>query len=196
LNTSDSKGPLIIVIGGAAGVGKTSVAKALCAELDITHRLGSGFIREIAKAFISPQENAFLYNYSFRPHIYIAPFENLWKQSEVIKDSMNLCINRAFSEGTSLLIEGVNIIPGLLDTKYVSLGIILTIDNYDRHFEMIAGKTHSKRNISRDDFEKVREVQDEFKKAAHINGWPVIEAGSTDNVVKTVRNLLKDREKR
>lgn len=41
--------PLVILIGGAAGTGKTSLAKKLCAELNIAHRLGSGFIREIAK---------------------------------------------------------------------------------------------------------------------------------------------------
>ena len=94
------KHPIIILIGGAAGVSKTSLAKLLCSKLDIAHRLGSGFIREIAKSFISPEENLFLYNYSFRPHIDITPFENLLKQSEVIKDAMERCMKRAYNEGT------------------------------------------------------------------------------------------------
>ena len=71
--------PLIILIGGAAGTGKTSTAKSLCNQLDIAHRLGSGFIREIAKSFVPKNEQPFLYNFSFRPHVDISPFENLYQ---------------------------------------------------------------------------------------------------------------------
>lgn len=189
---SSVDGPLIILIGGAAGTGKTSLAKALCAELDIVHRLGSGFIREIAKSFVSTDENTFLYNYSFRPHIDVSPFENLYKQSEVIKDAIERCMKRAFDEGTPLLIEGVNVIPGLLDTKYASLSVVLTVEDYDRHFEMIISKTHFKRKISKVDFQKVRWIQDDFKKAAHTHAWPVIDVGANDNVTEIIKDLLKN----
>ena len=185
--------PIIILIGGAAGTGKTSVAKSLCAEMGIAHRLGSGFVREIAKSFISLEQNPFLYNYSFRPHIDITPFENLYKQSEVIKDPMDGCIKRAFHEGTSLVIEGVNIIPGLMFTKNVSLSVVLTVEDYDRHFNMITGKTHFKRGISEKDFQKIRLVQDDFKKIARANGWPIIDVGTTDYVVGTIKRLLKEK---
>jgi len=185
--------PTIILIGGAAGTGKTSIAKSLCAEMGIAHRLGSGFIREIAKSFVSLEENPFLYNYSFRPHIDITPFENLCKQSEVIKDAMERCIKRAFDEGTSLVIEGVNIIPGLVDNKYASFSVVLTVDDYERHFRMITGKTHVKRSISKEDFNNARLIQNDFKKVGQVNAWPIIDVGPKENSLDTFKTLIKER---
>ena len=183
--------PLIILIGGAAGTAKTSIAKQLCMEFDIAHRLGSGFIREISKSFVTPEENRFLYNYSFRSHIDISPFENLYKQSEVFTDAMNRCIKRAYDEGTSLVIEGVNVIPGLIDTTHVSLAVVLRTNDYNMHMEMISGKTHFKRKISESDFSKVREIQDSFCKKAIENDWPIVETGINDGHMKIIRNLIE-----
>ena len=39
----------IILIGGVAGTGKTSIARKICNDYNIDHRLGTGFIREIVK---------------------------------------------------------------------------------------------------------------------------------------------------
>jgi 2-phosphoglycerate kinase len=182
--------PIIILLGGAAGTSKTTLSKMLVHELDIAHRLGSGFIREIAKGFVGREENPFLYNYSFKPHIEISPFENLHKQSDVLTPSMELCIKRGFNEGTSLIIEGVNVIPGLISKKYVSLSAVLAVKDFDQHYEMITGKTHFKRSISSEDFKKVRSIQDEFVKRAEINGWDVI---YIDESIEATIQKIKDK---
>ena len=41
----------IILIGGASGCAKTSTSKDISFDLNITHRIGSGFVREMAKNF-------------------------------------------------------------------------------------------------------------------------------------------------
>ena len=89
--------PIIILIGGAAGTAKTSTGKVICQEFDIAHRLGSGFLREYSKGFVSKEDNAYLYNYSFKPHDDSSPFSNLYYQSEVLKNGINLCINNRCS---------------------------------------------------------------------------------------------------
>jgi len=185
--------PIIVLIGGAAGTGKTSLANSLCAELDIAHRLGSGFIREIAKSFVSFEENRFLYNYSFRPHINVTPFENLYKQSEVIKDAMERCMKRALDEGTSVVIEGTAVIPGLLDTAKASLSVLLTVSDYERHFEMIKGKTHFKRKVSENDFHMIRLIQEDLKKVALNNCWSIIDVASTKKLSNQVKAMLAKR---
>ena len=185
------KDPLIILIGGAAGTAKTSIGKEICNELNIAHRMGSGFIREAAKSFITRNNNPYLYNYSFSPHNDLSPFENLYKQSECINDAMELCISRAFNEGTSLLIEGVNVIPGLISTKNVSLNIIFSVDDFDKHLEMISGKTHFKREISDLDFKNVRKIQEDFKNRAEIYKWPIINLSSKDDIIFEIKSMLK-----
>jgi len=192
MNTNLSQTTTVLLLGGAAGTGKTSLARTLCSELEITHRLGSGFIREVAKSFVSSEENAFLYNYSFRPHLDISPFENLRRQSEILANAMRLCMKRACEEGTSLLIEGVHVIPGLFDTDYFTLGAVLTVESYKQHFQMIQGKTHSKRRISEDDFHKIRGIQEDFKVAARASGWPLIDVGSSSSIADIVRTILEN----
>lgn len=189
---TDTNNPLIILIGGAAGTGKTSLARRLCAELHITHRLGSGFIREIAKSFVSMEQNTYLYNYSFRPHINIPPFENLYKQSEVIKSPIEACIKRAHDEGTSLVIEGVNVIPGLIDAELVTLFVVLTVENYNEHFKMIQGRAHLQRKIGVEDFEKVRLIQEEFKRAAEEKGYPILDlCAERNSVIDYIKKLIR-----
>lgn len=183
--------PLIILIGGAAGTGKTSLAKRLSHELNIAHRLGSGFMREIAKSFISKEQNAYLYNYSFRPHTDISPFENLYKQSEAIKAPIEACIKRAYDEGTSIIIEGVNIIPGLINAELATLFVILTVEDYDRHLEMICGKTHFQRQIDEKDFDRVRMIQEDFKRAAMQNRLPILDIGAADDAIDSIKELIK-----
>jgi 2-phosphoglycerate kinase len=184
------KDPLIIIVGGAAGTAKTSNGKIICNELNISHRLGSGFMREAAKSFVSIDNNPYLYNYSFSPHDNSPPFENLYNQSKVINNSMELCIDRAFREGTSLLIEGVNVIPGLINTKHVTLSVIFTVNNFDQHYEMITGKSHFKRKISKSQFTKVREIQDCFEEKAKSNKWPIIDLSGYINIINNIKELI------
>lgn len=42
----------IILIGGAAGVGKSTLSKKLMTKEKIVHKIGTGFVREMAKSFI------------------------------------------------------------------------------------------------------------------------------------------------
>ena len=47
----------IILIGGASGTSKTTSSRDISVKLNIAHRLGSGFVREMAKYFIPKDEN-------------------------------------------------------------------------------------------------------------------------------------------
>ena len=70
-------------------------------------------------------------------------------------EPMESSIKRAFNEGTSLIIEGVNIIPGMISEKHISKKIILYVENEGFHRNMVLGKTHSKRRISDIDVDKM-----------------------------------------
>ena len=187
------KDPTIVLIGGAAGTGKTTIANKLCTELSISHRLGSGFIREIARSFVPKKEAPALYTYSFRPTEKISPFENLCRQSAVIKKAVEACIRRAYDEGTSIVIEGVNIIPGLINPGLTTLFAVLSVNDPKMHKEMICGQTHLKRRISETDFTAVREIQDDFIKVSGENGVPVVDITDIDDTTKRMIKMINDR---
>tara|TARA_Y100000768_G_C23979525_1_gene684937 strand:+ start:838 stop:1428 length:591 start_codon:yes stop_codon:yes gene_type:complete len=192
-NKKNNQEPIIILIGGAAGTSKTTNGNIICKHYEVNHRMGSGFMREAAKSFISKDQNPYLYNYSFSPHDNTSPFNNLYKQSESLKDPIERCIKRAYSEGTSLLIEGVNVIPGLIDSDHVKFKCIFTVDDYDQHENMITGKTHFKRKITKEQFGRVREIQDNFKILANQNDWSIIDLSGSTDIIKKIKEQIRMR---
>ena len=166
----------IILISGASGVAKSSTSKKLSELYNITHRIGSGFVREMAKSFISEEDEPSLYRYSFYQDSKISAFENLYSQSAIIQPMMQLAINRAYREGTGLIVEGVNVIPGLTLMHYQEIqSIVLYVEDEAKHFDMINGDTHANRHVSKQQLKLVRDIQHVLiQRAAEFN-WPAID---------------------
>jgi 2-phosphoglycerate kinase len=181
----------IILIGGTSGTSKTSTSRDISCEFDIAHRIGSGFVREMAKHFISKDESPSLYEYSYIPINNMTPFQNLYSQSEIIEPMINLSIKRAFNEGTSIIVEGVNIIPGLSEYKEVTDKIILYVEDEETHFEMIHGSTHENRSVSMQNFLNVRKIQSEFINRARDYEWNIFDI----TVVKNINSLVDNKKK-
>ncbi len=69
----------LILIGGTAGTGKTSLARKVSSRFSIDHRLGTGFVREIVKSQTNEKEEPSLYTFTFQT---TDPVQNLIKQSQ------------------------------------------------------------------------------------------------------------------
>jgi len=180
---------MIILIGGVAGTGKTSLARKLCEEYEIDHRLGTGFIREIVKCEKGLK--------TLDCHTYLIstmqPYNHLAKQTDLMKESINACIDRADREGTDLVIEGNHCLPWVIDNPKVTHSVILYIDNENVHKSMVRGKTHSKREITEEEFGRIREMQESILYLAETNGTPYIEvSGGLFETLKNVKGIIND----
>jgi 2-phosphoglycerate kinase len=144
-------------------------------KYNIIHKLGSGFIREMAKAFILKKNNKNLYSHSFETNLK-NPIQNLYLQSVPLKKMFQNAINRANREGTSMVIEGVNIIPGLMEFDYVDAKILLIVKNEKQHFEMLKkNNTHKLRKVDEKYFENIRAIQDQLIIRAKRYNWKIID---------------------
>tara|TARA_B100000963_G_scaffold289850_1_gene259478 strand:+ start:10173 stop:10688 length:516 start_codon:yes stop_codon:yes gene_type:complete len=169
------KKPKIIVIGGATATSKSTFSFELMKKHKIVHKLGSGFIREMAKNFYKKKKFPTLYNHSYQG-IYDKPFQNLYEQSKPLKKMIHLAIKRANREGTSIIIEGVNLIPGLTEFKEVSKKYMMVIKNEKKHLNRILkNKTHLNRKVSNTDFKKIRKIQEILILRATKYNWNIIE---------------------
>ena len=167
----------IILIGGASGATKSSFSYQLMRKHNIIHKLGSGFIREMAKSFISKKKNLNLYTHSFETNLR-NPIKNLLLQSIPLKRMFKNAINRANREGTSIIIEGVNIIPGLTEFKDIDEKILLIIKDERKHLNLINNnKTHKLRKVDTKHFKNIRLIQDELIKRAKKYNWKIIDRG-------------------
>ena len=178
----------IILIGGASGTGKTFLAKNLSRELNFHHTLGSGFVRQICREFISFEQNPYLHSYSFERSLDIKGYSLLKAQSEPMVEPIKSCINRAKNEGTKIIIEGVNILPCLYSDTEVDLKLVLNNFDEKMHNQMISGKSHEKRKVTSQDFENTRNIQEDFIKDGLKHKWHIIDSSTAfDKVIDILR---------
>ncbi|MDA9651255.1 hypothetical protein N9T16_01045 [Pelagibacteraceae bacterium] len=166
-----------ILIGGASGVAKSTQAMQICKNNNIVHKIGSGFIREIVRNFISHKTSPALHEYSFGTlEKHSEPYQLLKEQSRQLVEPTLRCLVRAKNEGTSIVIEGVNILPSLYNDFKTEKKYVLYVEDKKKHWEMINGDTHKDRTITRDQFLKVREIQESFKQDAIKFKWQLVES--------------------
>lgn len=178
----------IILLGGAAGTGKTTVAEELCRKMNFTHRLATGFIRETLRTATNNKVlDSHTFSVSDKP-----PFDHLLEQTKNMKDAINACINRCSKEGTSFILEGSNLIPGFIDNKNVTLSIMLYVDDYDTHRQMVDGKSHAKRRVSDEEFERTREIQSKLMELAKKHDVTMIDGSQElSKIIDTIGKMLK-----
>lgn len=150
----------IILIGGAPGTGKTTLAKRLSNWYDINYIISTAFLRESLGIDSD-------YTYSK-----ISSYDNLFKQFGNMKVALDRCINKSQREGVSLIIEGAHVLPWEFDINNQMLhndSIILHVDDYDTHYKM-TNSSHPNRIISEDEFDRIRGIQDKLvEQAKHYN---------------------------
>ncbi len=151
----------IVLIGGTAGTGKSTLARELAWEMRFDHRLGTGFLREVAKTYHSIETAPDLYTFTFRAQ---KPIDHMVAQARVLKPAIDACIARARNEGTSLVIEGNHLIPALYRDAPVDLYIVLTAPDAPEHQARLHGQSHARRRLSESDFANVRRI-DEYLRA-------------------------------
>jgi 2-phosphoglycerate kinase len=147
----------VILIGGTAGTGKTTLARQLCQTLDIDHRMSTGFVREILSDSMDEAMCPLLLVHTLQAR---DPVAVLVEQAHILKRSVNVCIQRAQREGTSLIMEGNHLIPELYHNINCDLYLILAAPSPDEHRQRLAGSTHAKRTLSEADIERARAIDE------------------------------------
>jgi 2-phosphoglycerate kinase len=202
--------PLIILVGGTTGVGKSTLATQIAHRLGITRVASTDTVRQVMRAFFAPdlmpeiQYSSFEAGAAVRiplPATSDAVQAGFIEQARGIAVGVNAIIDRAITEAQRTIIEGVHIVPGFLDrrrwSEAVVLEVVLAIRDFERHrshFYVREWETDGIRPLRRyiSNFEKIRTVQDYILAQADKQGVPVLENVSIDQTVKAVMTQVLD----
>ena len=202
--SSRAKGdrPLIILLGGAPGTGKTTIANVLLEELGLSHHLSTGFIRA-SIAHLLPEQDALL----LRHHTYDAYkalpdgasthrsplLQGAVQQSLLLRSSVETCIKRAHRDGIEMVLEGSHFIPGILDPGIVGARLLCIMDVPDREElkRRALSPAHSRRRLSEEQLERLVQLQDEILALARIHNQPVIVNDDLTKGLDQIRSLVR-----
>jgi 2-phosphoglycerate kinase len=197
--------PIILLVGGATGTGKSTVATEAAYRLGITRVTSTDFVRQTMRAFFSQE---------FMPSIHYSSFEaaaglrepeqaedpviaGFLEQTRNVLVGVRASIERALEEGWSMVLVGVHLVPGMLPRIDGALVVqcVLAIDDEEEHSTHFmvrdAGleglRPHAKYLDRLDD---IRRVQDHIVGRAHRHRVPVITNTDMRSATDAVLDLV------
>ena len=193
--------PIVILVGGATGTGKSTVATEIAYRLGITRVTSTDFVRQTMRAFFSDE---------FMPAIHYSSFEagdafpdaddplvtGFLEQSRDVLVGVVASIERALQEGWSMVLEGVHLVPGMLPAQLPDALVVpcmLSIEDETAHAQhFFARDAGSQRPTAKylDRFAEIRRLQDYLVERAEREGVPVIENESADEATAAVAELV------
>jgi 2-phosphoglycerate kinase len=192
--------PIIVLIGGATGTGKSTVATEVAYRLGITRVTSTDFVRQTMRAFLTRK---------FMPSIHYSSFEvpsddelgdvvtGFAEQTRNVLIGVRALIDRALQEGWSLVLEGVHLVPGMLPPVEGAMVVhcVLAIEDRERHeahFWVRDARSEGLRPVQKylDALDDIRLLQDFIVERARSSGAPVVENASIELSIGTVMELV------
>jgi 2-phosphoglycerate kinase len=193
--------PIVILVGGATGTGKSTVATEIAYRLGITRVTSTDFIRQTMRAFFS---------HEFMPSIHYSSFEaglavpeaddplvaGFLEQSRQVLVGARASLDRALQEGWSMVLEGVHLVPGLLPSaleETLVTACVLKIEDetaHAQHFFTRDAGTDRPMAKYLDRFGEIRRLQDFIVGRAEREGVQVIENDSAERSTRAVAELV------
>lgn len=203
--------PLVILIGGATGVGKSTIATQLAARLGVVRVVATDAIREVMRAMLSEELMPTLHVSSFQADKALreppgkatdALIVGFREQTAAVSVGIDALIERAAAEGTSIVIEGAHVVPGFFDVqahadRILAVPFVVGVEDEEHHLSHFAAREDAfgTRPAARytEGFEGIRRIQRYVKSQALAHGVPVIPNYSFDQSIAAVIDLVMER---
>lgn len=204
--------PIIILLGGVTGIGKSTLATQLAKRLDIRSIMGTDLIREVMRLVISVDLMPTLHSSSY---IAFKEIENrtlpslsptilgFEEQARKVVTGVEAVITQAIKDNDIMIIEGVHLMPGILRSMLVSSANVIQLQLY-----LEDEQEHMSRLIRREKaairstayskyFSEIREIQDYLVSLSKKFKIPRIEVSDDEAaVVDIINEIWQELQKR
>jgi len=200
--------PIIILISGTTGVGKSTIASMLASRLNIHYVIGTDIIREVFRKVLSKELFPSLHTSTYMawkelkryiPPTYSREILGYEEQAKLVTVGIEAISQRAFVEGISMVIEGVHISPNLIAKEFLgnlnTIFMFLNLKDEKVHRERFHSRATNvviKRPIEKylENFDSIRKIQDYLREQARITDIPIIENQNIDDTLKTMLDFV------
>lgn len=120
--------PYVILIGSASGIGKSTIAAELAKTLNIKHLIESDFIRAVVRGIIGKEYAPALHSSSYDAYKHLRNKNRYESYDELVSagfdehaasviPALEKVIQRAITDYDDIIIEGVHLVPGLINIE-------------------------------------------------------------------------------
>jgi len=201
--------PYVILIGSASGIGKSTIASEISNKLQIKYLIETDFVREVVRGIIGSDYAPALHKSSFDAYTTLRDTFNYKSQKDLIKagfeehasfviPAVEKIISRCVKDKESIVIEGVHLVPGLINLKQFT-------DVANIYFFILTAnkKSHQERFIKRaiaikrggtqlDYFEENRVINDDLTQMAEKFNIPVIDNEDIEVSLKKILSYINE----
>ncbi len=194
--------PILLLVGGATGTGKSTVATEAAHRLGITRVTSTDFIRQTIRAYFPPPDMPAVHVSSFEAGGTAAEMEaGFLDQTRKVLVGVEASIERALNEGWSMAIEGVHLVPGLVPAEIEGALLVHavlrveTVEEHASHFVIRDASTGGERPLEKylEGLAEIRALQDVIVERAERCGVPVIESSSIGVATASLLDLVLSR---
>ncbi len=202
--------PYIILIGSASGIGKSTIASELARELGIKHLIETDFIREIVRGIIGPEYAPALHKSSYDAYTTLRNKERYNHDEESLINAgfeehasfvipaIEKVIKRAVDDFDDVVIEGVHLVPGLLNfekfKKDASIHFFILSADEEVHKERFVKRAMKIKRGGKhlEYFKENRTIHNYLVEQALDNGVPVINNTDIKCTIKRMLTLIRE----
>src|SRR5919109_3615684 len=200
--------PLLLLIGGTTGTGKSTIASEVAHRLGITRVTSTDFVRQTMRTFFSKDFMPSVHYSSFDAQLALTRAEEeesgdaailgFLDQTRNVLVGANAALERAATEHWSMVLEGVHLVPGMVGTAYPGASVVQCViaiedENLHRsHFWVRDHATEGLRPLEKylDSLPQIREIQDYIVERAKRHDVAVIYNDSIDSAIGEVLDLV------
>jgi 2-phosphoglycerate kinase len=197
--------PIILLVGGATGTGKSTVATEAAYRLGITRVTSTDFVRQTMRAFFSQEFMPSIHHSSFEAAAGLREPEQaedpiiagFLEQTRNVLVGVQASIDRALEEGWSMVLEGVHVVPGMMPRIDGALVVqcvlaIDTVEEHSAHFMIRDMGSEGLRPHAKyiDRIDDIRRIQDHIVRRARRHRVPVIVNADIRKAIDAVMELV------
>jgi len=192
--------PRLVLISGATGAGKTTLAKAVAHEMGMARIASSDTIREVMRAIADSPDPA-LNRSSYGRGEVGDPATDWEDAAKAVQPGIEAVVERARRQGVDLVIEGVHVIPsrkliGAWEaTGGAAVGIVVKIEDEDTHRKRIEEReANTWRGVERYriGFDRIRSIQRALEERGAGAEWKVVDTRLHQDGLGMVRQWLNE----
>ena len=198
--------PITIVLGGAPGTGKSTLATRLAVRLDIPRVVTTDAIRDVLRTVVPANVLPELHRSTFEMVDPAAadPFAGFDRQCNAVGAAAVAVADRLADEHRSVIIEGVHVLPGattraLLDHPAAPIVIerLIVQDTADRHADLLRRRATSEPHRRSDrhlaGFDRIRMIQQRLHDEATATGVSTIDGGEAGDLTQDIVDEIVQR---